>query len=48
MATEMSRMDVVGQNGNDGLHYCEELDWHRTGDVGDEQHHVDKLSLIHI
>lgn len=42
MAAEMSRMDVVGQNGNDGLHYCEELDWHRTGDVGDEQHHVDK------
>jgi hypothetical protein len=34
MATEMSRMDVVGQNGNDGLHYLE--------DVGDEQHHVDK------
>lgn len=33
MATEMSRMDVVGQNGNDGLHYLE--------DVGDEQQHVD-------
>jgi hypothetical protein len=42
MATEMSRIDVVGQNGNDGLHYCEELDWYCTGDVGDEQHHVDK------
>lgn len=42
MATEMSRMDIIGQNGNDALHYCEELDWHRTGDVGDEQHHVDK------
>lgn len=42
MAAEMSRMDVVGQNGNDGLHYCEELDRHRAGDVGDEQHHVDK------
>jgi hypothetical protein len=34
MATEMSRIDVVGQNGNDGLHYLE--------DAGDEQHHVDK------
>ncbi|GAB0151787.1 DUF3310 domain-containing protein [Marinobacterium sp. BA1] len=34
MEAEMSRMDVVGQNGNDGLHYLE--------DAGDEQHRVDK------
>lgn len=41
MGNQVDRMDVIGQNGNDGLHYCEELDWHRTGDVSDEQQHVD-------
>lgn len=41
MGNQVDRMDVIGQNGNDGLHYCEELDWHSTGDVSDEQQHVD-------
>tara|TARA_R110002074_G_scaffold144826_1_gene292790 strand:+ start:1264 stop:1686 length:423 start_codon:yes stop_codon:yes gene_type:complete len=31
MMEEEARMNIIGQNGNDGLHYEEEVDYPRTG-----------------